>query len=475
MTMINVKEPGAKGAYTPYGGCLEAMTCKDHQMFLYGSAGSGKTTALCHKMMLLCMLYPGVKFLFTRKSYRSLVKSGVETFERVLREHGWEITNKQSSTKIHKMGDSEPREFRFPYAKRVGLKGDNPSHIYEGVSRVVLASLDKVYDEMGSEYDYVYVNQPEQIEEDDWQFLISRANGRRDVAPYPQLMGDPNPAHLKHWIKLGGYELIDGEKVGDGDRWRMIKSSYSDNPKIWDQRLDCFTPTGEEQIGRMMKSMNSIMQKRLIEGEWCSFDGLVYGEVWDRVRHIQSNKLYDIGDHWERYWAVDFGYTSPHAVLMFARNPENGQFVCYRQIIQAGITTKELARKIKDATIAEPRPRAIIADKNPESIAVLTQELGMNVIPAKKGAGSIKAGIDIVISMLKNDQLVFLEDSVFEEDVKLREDKLPIGFQEEVENYAWNPDKVETPIGENDHALDACRYFCTYIKASQRVVPFIWQ
>jgi phage terminase large subunit len=471
MSNINVKEIGAKGAYTPYGGCLEFMTCKEHQVFIYGSTGSGKTTAGCHKMMLLCTKYPGVKFLFTRKSYRALVKSGVETFERVLREHGWRISNKPGPNTVQKMGEAEPREYRFPHAKRV----DENGRVYEGVSRVVLSSIDRVYDEMGSEYDYIYVNQPEEAEEDDWQFLATRANGRRGIAPYPQLFGDPNPKHEKHWIKLGGYEIINGNQVGDGTRWRLIKSKYTDNPMIWDQKLNCPTKSGEEQLTRLKQSLNSVMTARLIEGEWCSFEGIVFGEVWDKTRHVRPASEFDITDRWERYWGIDFGFTDPFVCLMFAKHPDKNLYVCYRTIYRTNRTINEHVETIKNATLGEPKPRLIVADRNPESISILTQALGYNVISAKKGAGSLKTGINVLTDMLKNDELVFLQDSLFEEDPVLRDDKRPVGFEEEVDNYRWDTDKLgEVPIGGDEHAIDAARYLFTHIKANQRVVPFIW-
>lgn len=471
MTTINVKPEGTKGAYTPYGGAKEFLMCRDPQIFLYGSAGCGKTTAGCYKMMLLCMLYPGCKFLFTRKSYKSLVKSGVETFERVLREQGWDITSRQTATKVRKLGEQEPREYQFPYRKRVAEDGT----VYEGVSRVVLASLDRVYDEMGAEYDFIYVNQPEQITEEDWQFLATRANGRRGCSPYPQLYGDPNPEDEKHWINLGGYHMVDGEKEGHGTRWRMIRSTYKDNPIIWDQKLQCLTKSGEQQIGILLQSLNPVMAKRLIEGEWCSFEGLVFGETWERSRHLKSSREFKIEDNWERYWAIDFGFTDPFVCLMFARKPGTDIYVCYKYIYKTGLTVQDHASKILDMTIGEPRPKLIVADRNPESIAVLSQALGLNVISAKKGPGSVKAGINVLTDMLKRDQLIFLNDACVEEDLELRRAKLPIGFEEEVDLYRWNVDKGQDEvIGGNDHALDAARYLFTHLKATQRVVPFIW-
>lgn len=328
---------------------------------------------------------------------------------------------------------------------------------------------------MGSEYDYIYVNQPEEISEEDWQFLISRANGRRDVAPYPQLMGDPNPQHEKHWIKLGGYEFENGQQIGVGDRWRLIKSIYTDNPTIWDPKLQCYTKLGEELMKRLEQSLNPVMARRLIAGEWCSFEGLVYGEVWNRAKHIIPRAEYDI-TNWKRYWAIDFGYTDPFVCLMFAKHPEQNIYVCYREIFMTGRTIYEHAASIQDATIGEPRPELIIADRNPESIQVLINALGLNIISAKKGAGSVRSGVNIMIDMIQNDQLLYMEDALFEEDQALMQEKRARSFVQEIENYRWDPNKMgEQVIAVDDHALDAARYLFTHLKATNRVVPFVWE
>ncbi len=477
MVSINVKPIGAANSYTPYRGCLEFMKCQDHQVFLYGSTGSGKTTVGCYKMMLLCLKYPGIKFLFTRQSYRALIKSGVETFERVLAENGLETGN--GHNKIRKLGGSKPEEFQFPWARR---KDEKSNRIYEGRSRIVLASLDKVYDEMGAEYDYIYVNQPEQITQDDWMFLATRANGRRDASPYPQLYGDPNPQQTRHWIKTGGYQLINGEKVGDDTRWRLIKSTYKDNPTLWDQKLDKATKHGEELLGRLDQSLNSVMKKRLIEGEWADAEGLVYGDSWIRSKHLISTynfyKKYPNGieNNWDRFWTMDFGYQDPFVFACWAKIPGTEQYVRYKLIYMTNRTVNEHAEKILSVTLGEPRPKLVLADRNPQEIAILSQALGVNIISAKKGAGSKKAGINVIIDMLNKEELLFLDDALVEEDPRLRAAKKPIGFEEEVESYMWDIDKKDSdnPKDGDDHESDSMLYLFSHIKADDKRVKFVW-
>ena len=502
MPNITTKPKGTKGVFSIYGGCEEFMRAKDHQTFLFGGAGSGKTTAECLKLFLLCVKYPGVKALVTRNSYVALVKSALDTFERVARQCGYEIGKKNAGPNvIYRLGESKPTAYLFPYSKYT----DPDGRVYEGQSKIVISSLSNAKDELGAEYDYVYVNQPELISESDWEFLITRANGRRGHAPYPLLFGDPNPEHERHWIKVGGYTIDEDETLTNATgqtylkdeyyrqagkfytvaddkeikdaKWRLIKSTYRDNPTIWDDKLGCFTANGEEMIGRLEASLSPVMARRLLDAEWCSFEGLVFGEVLDRNRHLRPRKEYinRINDNWDRYWCFDFGYDDAFTFHIFAKNPDKEEYVCYKYICHTGRTINEHAEQIRDITIGEPRPKLIVADRNPESIAILESELRMNILSAKKGPGSIKAGCNVLIDMLKNDELIFLEDSIVEEDPKMRSKKQPIGFIEEAENYRWDLTKTdEVPIGGQDHCIDAVRYLMTFIKASQKTIPFVW-
>lgn len=479
MPQINVKPEGTKDTFTVFGGCREFMDATEPQVILYGSTGSGKTTTLCYRLLMRMIMYPGAKALLTRNSYVALVKSGVETLERVAREMGYKIGKKDSGEgTIYRLGESKPTEYRFPYAKRLG-KRNGKDHLYEGESRILIASLSNAKDELGAEYDYIYLNQPELSSEDDWQFLATRCNGRRGHVPYPQLMGDPNPEHEQHWIKLGGYELNeDGSKFGSGDRWRLIKSTYKDNPMIWDHKLNCFTKEGELMISRLRESLNPVMAKRLIEGEWCNYEGLAFGDVWNRAKHVidtEQLEEYRIDDTWERYWAIDFGFDDPFVWAQFVKHPSRELYIRTKLIYMSQKTVLEQAHAIKMATIAEPLPRLVVADRNPQEIMLLSQALGINILSARKGPGTRVAKVDMVYDMLKKDQLKFYSDALMEADTRLIAKKLPIGFENEVMNLRWKADSInEELIDGDDHEFDALSYLFLQLKAENRVVPFIW-
>lgn len=485
MAIINVVKPGTKNAFDAHGGCKDFFNSRDHQVFLYGAANSGKTYASCWLMLLRCMQFPGCKYLFTRSSYTALVKSGVETFEKVLAQAGWELGRKPGQ--IRKMGDSKPTEYIFPYAQRWGKDLDGNPRLYEGRSRIILGSLDNARNELGAEYDFVYVNQPEQSTQEDWEFITSRADGRHNKAPFPQIHGDPNPEGPQHWIKKHGYELEAGETKEDG-KWRLIKSTYHDNPVVWDRFADgqCewsgikgkFTVEGKKQVQRRLDSMSPVMQKRLVFSEWVAYEGQVYGDAWDRKRHVirtrELNEKYPDWQEWDSYWAIDFGFDHPFVWMDFRKHPTQELYINVQTIYMTNRTIVEHAEQIRRLTLGQRPPKLIIADRNPESIVILRDALGYNVESAKKGPGSIKTRINILTEMLNNDEILFYEEALVEIDPRLAAAKKPLGFIDEVEVIQWDKNKPDMPVDLDDHAENAMGYLFTKLKADKIKIPFVW-
>lgn len=486
MPTINVTDKNL--SFEIFGGCKDFFNCRDHQVILYGGTGTGKTYTCCWKMLLLCMKYPGCKFLFTRNSYTSLVNTGIATFEKVVKDSGWTIGKKPGQ--IKKAGESKPTSYEFPFASRWDVDTEGKPKLYEGKSTITVASLDNAKDQLGGEYDYIYVNQPEQSSEEDWQYICSRADGRNNCSPYPQIFGDPNPEAPQHWIKKYGWEEKEGQVKEDG-RWRIIKSTYHDNPTIWNLNAKgvcpwtgisgAFTKRGEDQIGRALQSYGSIMQARLVRGEWAAFENLVYAENWNRQEHIIStymlNKQYPDWQTWDSYWAIDFGFDDPFVWMEFRKHPTQELYINTKTIYMSQRTILDHAEQIQSLTIGSPRPTLIVADRNPQEIMLLQQSLGYNIISAKKGPDSIKARINILTDMLKNHQLLFLDDAVVERDMRLVEKKRPIGFIEEVEMIRWRDNSRlvnDMPMGGDDHCENAAGYLFAHIKADDRKISAIW-
>jgi phage terminase large subunit len=68
---------------------------------------------------------------------------------------------------------------------------------------------------------------------------------------------------------------------------------------------------------------------------------------------------------------------------------------------------------------------------------------GLNVIPAKKGPGSIQTGLRAMLGYT----LIIDPDSK--------------NLVKELSNYVWNDRKSDTPVDEYNHLIDAARYAYT--------------
>jgi phage terminase large subunit len=138
---------------------------------------------------------------------------------------------------------------------------------------------------------------------------------------------------------------------------------------------------------------------------------------------------------------LDFGYTNdPTGILDVYEY--NGGFILDERCYQYGMSNEAITEFVK--SLADPQ-RLIIADSSePKSIARL-QELGLNILPAIKGQGSINVGIDFIQSK------------------PISATKRSINLKKEYERYIWLKDRLtgkfinEAPDIDN-HLLDPARY-----------------
>ena len=104
--------------------------------------------------------------------------------------------------------------------------GERPEfYIYPNGSKLTIGGLDDADKYLSAEYDYIYVNQAEEISLDEWEKLCGRATGRAANAPYPQVLADCNPGNPNHWI-LQKQTL------------NRIKTTHQDNPTLFDHETN---------------------------------------------------------------------------------------------------------------------------------------------------------------------------------------------------------------------------------------------
>lgn len=429
----------SKKGFTAYGAARDAFYDTSPEIMLSGPYDTGKTLTLLHKLNVLLGMFPRSRALMTRKTYTSLKSSCVITWDK----------------KIHcNQFDENPGVYPI---KKIG--GENPqAYIYPNGSRLDLGGMDNPAKTLSTEYDYIYVNQAEELNEDEWQALTRAASGRSGNTPYTQVMGDCNPDVPGHWILTR-------------KRIRLYESRHEDNPTIF-ERDDDGQPTGNYAPGgrgriEALDAMTGVRYKRGRLGLWVGREGQVY-ENFDPAIHVLDR--FDIPPAWPRYRSIDFGYTNPFSCSWWALD-NDGRLYRYRQIYMSGRTVKVHAAQINELSKGE-RISATVADHDAEDRATL-RENGIMTIAADK---RISVGIEKIEERLKKagdgkPRIFFLRDSLVEVDQSLKDKRHPLDTVDEFASYVWPEAKdgrpiKEVPVDMFNHGLDETRYMVMHFDAA---------
>lgn len=166
------------------------------------------------------------------------------------------------------------------------------------------------------------------------------------------------------------------------------------------------------------------------EGQLGVAEGRIYKD-WQLIDDIPHEARL------ERY-GLDFGYTNdPTAIVAIYRY--NGGFILDEITYQNGLKNREIADILKNV----PKALVIADSAEPKSIDEL-KDLGVNIVGAPKGAGSILQGIQNVQAQ------------------RVSVTKRSTHIIKEYRNYLWQTDKdgkiINTPSESFNHAMDAIRY-----------------
>lgn len=291
--------------YEPKGANRELMRDRSPELLIEGPADTGKSMACLNKLLLANLNYPGNRTAMVRKTRRSLTQSTMVSFEHKVLPAG--------AAYFHE-GD---QEYRFPNG-----------------SVCVAAGLDDPGKVFSTEFDFIYVNEADQLDQRDYESLRARCTGRWGVMPYTQLLLDMNPTYPTHF-------LYEREKVG---QLRVLTARHEDNPTITPQRIAA------------LDSLSGWLHKRLRLGLRVAPEGMYFTE-WEPERHIVDG--FPIPEHWTRWTATDYGYADPFCCLWFAREPQTRRIYVYRELYASGFIDEQQAplilRRSEGERFQQPR------------------------------------------------------------------------------------------------------------------------
>lgn len=415
--------------FRPRGAAKALFASRAPEILMSGPAGTGKSRACMEKLLLQMLKYPGSRGLMVRKTGVSLTSTTLVTW----REHVAKEAIASGIVWFYGGSREEPAQYRFSNGSSIVIGGlDNPTKI------------------MSSEYDVAYVGEAIELTVTDWEAITTRL--RNGKMPYQQLIADTNPDVPHHWLK----------KRCDTGQTLMLESRHADNP-IYVDDAGQFTDRGRDYIVGKLQKLTGPRKLRLCDGKWVSAEGVIYDE-YDATIHLLDR--FPIPSSWQRFWAVDFGYTNPFVCQWWAQD-DDGRLYLYREIYHTQRLVEDHAKTIlrcvtdRNGTWLEPRPRAVICDHDAEGRATFEKHVGLSTKPALK---TVTEGIQAAQARLKvagdgKPRLFLLRDAVVEVDTTLEEAGKPTSTVQEILGYVWaDAKRKEEPVKQDDHGMDAMRY-----------------
>jgi len=281
----------------------------------------------------------------------------------------------------------------------------------------------------GARRDYLYMNECNNMVFEAYMELSVRT--KRDIYL------DWNPT-LSFWFH---------ENLKDDANVDFLTINYTDNEAcpeaaiefILNAKAKAFHTPDIEDIDRLFDPSN---QRSAYWSNWYKVYGLgmlgnIEGVIFPDWICIPDNDFPDV----DYVGGLDFGFTNdPTAGVKVARIGESifVKELCYTP----GLAPVQMRELFKSCGFTYDEP--VYCDHVPENIAEL-QQLGVYAVAARKGQGSINAGI----MRLKQFKVYYTESS--------------LNLRKELRNYMWDKDKdtgkaLNKPIDAFNHLIDATRY-----------------
>lgn len=275
--------------------------------------------------------------------------------------------------------------------------------------------------------------------EDDFDKIDMSIRGDVPAPLFKQHTLTFNPWSDKIWIKKRFFDKVN-PKTGLSERGDILAIT---------KNYDCneFLGDDDRRIFEIMKEENP--RRYSIEGlgNWGIAEGLVY-ENWEELDFDaeQMKRTLDKYDNpkYRELNGLDFGYTNdPTAFIALLADEKRRELYIYDEVYRTRMKNKDIYNALEYKGFQKSR---ICGDsEDPKTIDEL-KDLGLyRIFGAKKGKGSVKAGIQKL------------------QDYKIYVHPRCVNTIVELSNYVWATDKetgkpTTDPADEYNHLMDALRY-----------------
>lgn len=334
---------------------------------------------------------------------------------------------------------------------------------YMNGSLVILGGLEpsRIDSVLAAEYGTIFITEANENKYEDIEVLMSRLNDKAkdadgNVIP-PKFIIDLNPTTRNNWtykLFIQGIDPTTGKPKQDYEKYVFYKFNPEDN----------IENLAEDYIERL-KNLSPSMRRRFYEGEFGTYEGLVFS-VFDDTVHVVDDFV--IPEDWTRYAAIDFGYTNPFAVLYGAYDKVNEVLYIYREYKKSKMTVSQHAEAIKKHIEGE-KIECFVADHDAEDRATL-HEKGIKTVPAdKRKIISLDKAIDLFYFNLKEG--IRPRIKIF---------RSCVGLVSEIYSYRWKSAEMSAKtskdrevVKEDDHLIDCMLYMIMKVFPEKRIPGYI--
>lgn len=306
---------------------LLALPDDDLDVLYGGAAGGGKSLALFMYGLRSCVRFPGLQAFWFRRSFPELQQSVLRTLA------------------------------RYANARKLDARWNGSRHelIFRNGSILTFGHAKNVNEAtalLSAEINLLIIDERTTIPPDVVDLLYTRVRSGVAGVPCLGVRSATNPGGVGHsrvkteYVEATAYGVEEIDEDANGRRRVFIQAKVSDTPQLG------------ESYRRGLAGLGEQLAKAYLDGDWSVFSGQVFGE-WRYNRHTVDP--FTIPPEWRRYNAVDYGFTSPFAVV-WAAVDNDGRAWFYRDLSKTRVIERDQARMILAAQAPDERVVASIGD-----------------------------------------------------------------------------------------------------------------
>lgn len=285
-----------------------------------------------------------------------------------------------------------------------------------GKSTIRFIGADKIGSVLGSQRDILFINEANNMKWAVVHQLIQRTT--------QTIFIDYNPS-VEFWV--------DTEGVSKRDNAVVLNSTFMDN-------IDNLS-TSQITEFKEGKIKHDLEVSKGIQGHWFNWwrvyglglEGILSGAIFNNWSTGDFDTSLPFG------YCIDFGTKDPFTCTKVAINGKTKQIYLQQIIYKTGLTPNTSVQAMEGNKIS--KDAYIVVDCADKGWGNTLVEAGFNIVPAKKGAGSVVSGINA----LQDYEMIVTEESE--------------AIIKELRGYIWLDKRGEVPVDDYNHVIDPVRYY----------------